>query len=40
MDTPFEEQQAYQNITCNIAASEAELTEQNTLSIEFLNYVS
>ncbi|BAF18174.2 Os05g0552900, partial [Oryza sativa Japonica Group] len=39
MDTPFEEQQAYQNITCNIAASEAELTEQNTLSIEFLNYV-
>uniref|UniRef100_A0A0E0L5G3 ATP synthase subunit beta n=1 Tax=Oryza punctata TaxID=4537 RepID=A0A0E0L5G3_ORYPU len=39
MDTPFEEQQAFQNITCNIAASEAELTERNTLSIEFLNYV-
>uniref|UniRef100_A0A0D9WJH0 Uncharacterized protein n=1 Tax=Leersia perrieri TaxID=77586 RepID=A0A0D9WJH0_9ORYZ len=39
MDTPIEEQQAFQNITRNIAASEAELTEHNTLSVEFLNYV-
>uniref|UniRef100_J3M9I8 65-kDa microtubule-associated protein 3 n=1 Tax=Oryza brachyantha TaxID=4533 RepID=J3M9I8_ORYBR len=39
MDTPIEEQQAFQNVTCNIAASESELTEHNTLSIEFLNYV-
>lgn len=39
MDTPIEEQQVFQSITCNIAASESEITEANTLSIDFLNYV-
>uniref|UniRef100_A0A0E0JMK1 Microtubule-associated protein MAP65-1a n=1 Tax=Oryza punctata TaxID=4537 RepID=A0A0E0JMK1_ORYPU len=39
MDTPLEEQQMFQNITCNIAASEQEITEPNTLSTDFLNYV-
>jgi hypothetical protein len=40
MDTPIEEQQVFQNVTCNIAASEHEITEPNTLSIDFLSYVS
>jgi hypothetical protein len=40
MDTPIEEQQVFQNVTCNIAASESEITEANTLSIDFLSYVS
>ena len=40
MDTPLEEQQMFQNVTCNIAASEHEITEPNTLSIDFLSYVS
>lgn len=40
MDTPIEEQQMFQNVTCNIAASEHEITEPNTLSIDFLSYVS
>ncbi|KAH0890235.1 hypothetical protein HID58_052664 [Brassica napus] len=31
MDTPIEEQQEYQHITCNIAASEHEITQANTL---------
>ncbi|XP_024314133.1 65-kDa microtubule-associated protein 3 isoform X3 [Brachypodium distachyon] len=39
MDTPIEEQQAFRNITCNIAATEPEITEANILSIDFLNYV-
>uniref|UniRef100_A0A453FC34 65-kDa microtubule-associated protein 3 n=1 Tax=Aegilops tauschii subsp. strangulata TaxID=200361 RepID=A0A453FC34_AEGTS len=39
MDTPIEEQQMFQNVTCNIAASEHEITEPNTLSIDFLSYV-
>ncbi|KAG0499817.1 hypothetical protein HPP92_004508 [Vanilla planifolia] len=39
MDTPIEEQQLFQNVTCNIAASEDEITEANTLSTDFLNYV-
>lgn len=39
MDTPLEEQQLFQNVTCNIAASESEITEANTLSIDFLKYV-
>ncbi|MBA0578243.1 hypothetical protein Gorai_020538, partial [Gossypium raimondii] len=34
MDTPIEEQQMFQNVTCNIAASEHEITEPNTLSVE------
>lgn len=40
MDTPIEEQQMFQNVTCNIAASEHEVTEANTLSVDFINYVS
>jgi hypothetical protein len=40
MDTPLEEQQMFQNVTCNIAASEHEITEPNTLSTDFLSYVS
>ncbi|XP_020105633.1 65-kDa microtubule-associated protein 3-like [Ananas comosus] len=39
MDTPIEEQQLFQNVTLNIAASEDEITEPNTLSIDFLSYV-
>ncbi|CAL9087089.1 unnamed protein product [Musa textilis] len=39
MDTPIEEQQLFQNVTCNIAASEQEITEANTLSVDLLNYV-
>lgn len=40
MDTPIEEQQMFQNVTCNIAASEHEVTEPNTLSVDFINLVS
>jgi len=40
MDTPVEEQQMFQNVTCNIAASEDEVTEPNSLSENFINYVS
>jgi Ase1/PRC1/MAP65 family protein len=40
MDTPLEEQQMFQNLTCNIAASEHEITGPNTLSTDFLSYVS
>ncbi|PON59969.1 Microtubule-associated protein, MAP65/Ase1/PRC [Trema orientale] len=39
MDTPIEEQQIFQNVTCNIAASEDEITEPNTLSVDFINSV-
>ncbi|XP_012072590.1 65-kDa microtubule-associated protein 3 isoform X2 [Jatropha curcas] len=39
MDTPIEEQQMFQNVTCNIAASEHEITEPNILSVEFINHV-
>uniref|UniRef100_A0A452ZT93 Uncharacterized protein n=1 Tax=Aegilops tauschii subsp. strangulata TaxID=200361 RepID=A0A452ZT93_AEGTS len=39
MDTPIEEQQSFQNITCNIAASEPEITEANALSIDVMNFV-
>ncbi|XP_071732195.1 65-kDa microtubule-associated protein 3-like [Rutidosis leptorrhynchoides] len=39
MDTPVEEQQMFQSVTCNIAASEEEITEPNLLSMEFINYV-
>ncbi|KAF5480297.1 hypothetical protein F2P56_001059 [Juglans regia] len=39
MDTPIEEQQMFQTVTCNIAASEHEITEPNTLSVDFINYV-
>ncbi|KAL1341930.1 hypothetical protein HN51_028506 [Arachis hypogaea] len=39
MDTPIEEQQMFQNVTCNIAASEHEITETNTLSVDFIKCV-
>ncbi|KAL3645237.1 hypothetical protein CASFOL_010417 [Castilleja foliolosa] len=39
MDTPIEEQQIFQKVTCNIAASEDEITESDMLSAEFINYV-
>jgi len=39
MDTPIEEQQLFQNVTSNIAASEYEITEPDTLSLAFINYV-
>ncbi|XP_018817914.1 65-kDa microtubule-associated protein 3-like [Juglans regia] len=39
MDTPMEEQQMFQNVTCNIAASEHEITEPNSLSMDFINHV-
>ncbi|CAH1445646.1 unnamed protein product [Lactuca virosa] len=39
MDTPIEEQQMFQSVTCNIAASEEEITEPNLLSVDFINYV-
>ncbi|KAM7504663.1 hypothetical protein LguiB_003567 [Lonicera macranthoides] len=39
MDTPIEEQQMFQNVTCNLAASEQEITEPNMLSADFINYV-
>ncbi|XP_057798404.1 65-kDa microtubule-associated protein 3 [Salvia miltiorrhiza] len=39
MDTPIEEQQVFQKVTCNIAASEDEITEPGMLSADFINYV-
>ncbi|KAE8721522.1 65-kDa microtubule-associated protein 3 [Hibiscus syriacus] len=39
MDTPIEEQQKFQNVTRNIAASEDEITKTNTLSEDFINNV-
>ncbi|XP_057951864.1 65-kDa microtubule-associated protein 3 [Malania oleifera] len=39
MDTPIEEQQMFQNVTRNVAASEHEINEPNTLSMDFINYV-
>ncbi|XP_038685225.1 65-kDa microtubule-associated protein 3-like isoform X1 [Tripterygium wilfordii] len=39
MDTPLEEQQMFQSVTCNVAASEHEITEPNTLSLDFINHV-
>ncbi|XP_041989636.1 65-kDa microtubule-associated protein 3-like isoform X1 [Salvia splendens] len=39
MDTPIEEQQIFQKVTCNIAASEDEITEPGMLSADFINYV-
>ncbi|KAE8694717.1 Microtubule associated protein family protein isoform 3 [Hibiscus syriacus] len=38
MDTPIEEQQMFQNVTCNIDASKHEITEPNTLSMDFIKY--
>ncbi|XP_058205730.1 65-kDa microtubule-associated protein 3-like [Rhododendron vialii] len=39
MDTPTEEQQKFQNVTCNIAASEQEITDPNTLSVDSIDSV-
>ncbi|XP_060170141.1 65-kDa microtubule-associated protein 3-like [Lycium barbarum] len=39
MDTPIEEQQIFQNVTCKIAAKEHEITEPNILSLEFITCV-
>ena len=39
MDTSVEEQQMFQNVTRNIAASEHELKEANLLSEDFINTV-
>ncbi|XP_047970517.1 65-kDa microtubule-associated protein 3-like [Salvia hispanica] len=39
MDTPIEEQQIFQKVTCNIAASEDEITEPGMLSADFINHV-
>ncbi|GAB2265344.1 hypothetical protein Dimus_000408 [Dionaea muscipula] len=39
MDTPVEEQQAFQNVTCKVAASEEELNEPNMLSLDFITCV-
>ncbi|CAI9781578.1 unnamed protein product [Fraxinus pennsylvanica] len=38
MDTPVEEQKTFQNVTKNIAASEAEIIEPNILSLDFINH--
>ncbi|KAI3449137.1 hypothetical protein Pfo_005802 [Paulownia fortunei] len=37
MDTPVEEQHIFQNVTRTIAAAENEITEPNSLSLEFIN---
>jgi hypothetical protein len=39
MDTPVEEQQCFQKVASNIAASEDEITEPNSLSLQFLKNV-
>ncbi|CAM8997913.1 unnamed protein product [Rhodiola kirilowii] len=39
MDTPAEEQLVFHNATRNIAASEQEITDPNTLSLEFINCI-
>ncbi|XP_072980190.1 65-kDa microtubule-associated protein 3-like isoform X1 [Typha angustifolia] len=39
MDTPLEEQQIFQNITCNIAASEHEIVDPNALSVDFIKNI-
>ncbi|GLJ25641.1 hypothetical protein SUGI_0491190 [Cryptomeria japonica] len=39
MDTPVEEQQIFQSVTCNIAASEDEICSPNSLSEEFIENV-
>lgn len=39
MDTPAEEQQMFQNVTRTIAATENEITQPNSLSLEFINNV-
>ncbi|TVU33555.1 hypothetical protein EJB05_25380 [Eragrostis curvula] len=40
MDTPSEEQRKFQSVACNIAASEDEITQPGTLSIDFIHHVT
>lgn len=40
MDTPVEEQQVFQDVTRDVAASEHEITEPNKLSVDYINLVS
>lgn len=40
MDTPMEEQQMFHKVTCNLVASEDEITEPDMLSVDYINYVS
>ncbi|KAL2540094.1 65-kDa microtubule-associated protein 3 [Abeliophyllum distichum] len=39
MDTPIEEQQVFQKVTCNVAASENEIMEPNMLSLDIITFV-
>ncbi|CAI9767626.1 unnamed protein product [Fraxinus pennsylvanica] len=39
MDTPLEEQQVFQKVTCNLAASENEIMEPNMLSVDIITFV-
>lgn len=39
MDTPVEEQLVFQNVMKNIAVPIDEITEPNTLNLDFINYV-
>jgi Ase1/PRC1/MAP65 family protein len=39
MDTPSEEQGRFQSVACNIAASEDEITEPDTLSVDSMHHV-
>ncbi|KAK6121926.1 hypothetical protein DH2020_044329 [Rehmannia glutinosa] len=39
MDTPIEEQQIFQKVTCKLAASEDEITEPDMLSVDYIDYV-
>ncbi|XP_078178098.1 65-kDa microtubule-associated protein 3-like [Carex rostrata] len=39
MDTPVEEQQCFREVASNIAASEDEITEPNSLSLQFLKNI-
>lgn len=40
MDTPPEEQQIFQKVTCKLAATEEEITEPDMLSVDHINHVS
>ncbi|KAJ6328467.1 hypothetical protein OIU77_010206 [Salix suchowensis] len=39
MDTPMEERRMFHNVTSKIAASEPDISEPNTLSMDFINHV-
>lgn len=39
MDTPVEEQQAFQHVTCHISASEDEIIGPSSLSVETIEEV-